>query len=138
MVFVCWRIRFPMTFASVFLSVPMVSGHNCFGSVLYPVRTHTYQKPSNSFFLSLNWNRCRSQQQQTVRWQMSRTPCLMDTLRISPPHTFERLAEQAMKCTRLAVQRTMSSEHSTLHKISVLVHVILMVVVLPLFRRASA
>ena len=37
--FVCWRIRLPMTF---FLSVPMVSGHNCFGSVLYPVRIHFF------------------------------------------------------------------------------------------------
>ena len=38
--FVCWRIRLPMTFASVFLPVLMVSGHNCVGSVLYPVRRH--------------------------------------------------------------------------------------------------
>ena len=30
MVLSCWRIRLPMT---CFLSVPMVSGHNCFGSV---------------------------------------------------------------------------------------------------------
>ena len=37
--FVCRRMRFPMTCASASLSVPMVSGHNCFGSVLYPVRT---------------------------------------------------------------------------------------------------
>ena len=103
--FVCWRIRFPMTFARVFLSVPMVSGHNCFGSVLYPVRTHFEKAQQPIFFLSLNWNRCRSQQQ-TVRWQMSRKPCLMYTLEVSPPHTFERLAEQAMKCTRLLFQRT--------------------------------
>ena len=101
--FVCWRIRLPMTFASVFLSVLMVSGHNCFGSVLYPVRTHLFvQQP---ILWSLNWNRCRSQQQ-TARWQMSRTPCLMDTLQVSQPHEFERLAEQAMKCTRLVFQRT--------------------------------
>ena len=40
--FVCGRIRLLMTFASCFLSVPMVSGHKCFGSVLYPVRTHFF------------------------------------------------------------------------------------------------
>ena len=40
--FVCCRIRLPMTFASVFVSVPMVSGHNCVGSVLYTVRTHFF------------------------------------------------------------------------------------------------
>ena len=94
--FFCWRIRHPMTFAGVFLSVPMVRGRNCFGSVLYPVSTHIFYKPSNPSFLSLNWNRCGSQQQ-TVRWQMSRTPYLMDTLQVSPPRTFERLAEQTMK-----------------------------------------
>ena len=50
--FVCWRIRFPVTFARVFLSVPMVSGHNCFGSVLYPVRTHFEKAQQPIFFVT--------------------------------------------------------------------------------------
>ena len=44
--FDCWRIRLPKTFASVFLSVPMVSGHDCFGLVLYPVSTHFFISPA--------------------------------------------------------------------------------------------
>ena len=92
--FVCWRIRLPMT---CFLSVPMVSDHNYFGSVCIQWGG-TFYKPSNHF-LSLDWNRCGSQQQ-TVRWQMSRTPCLMVRCK-----SFHHIRSKGWP-TRLVFQRT--------------------------------
>ena len=77
--------------------------------------------PATNLLLSHNWNRCGSQQQ-TVRWQMSRTPCLMDTLQVFTTTYLRKVGRTSDEMYKACFSTYTSSERSTLHKVSVPVH----------------